>query len=89
MIPRRKIKILKTAINIYISLVKDHWKKEAIAPSYLPPRFVIDDSSWKNAGESFTVALSLTLGGYVRKVNLLLNIWLTNYLTYDWQINQY
>ena len=25
---------------------------------------VIDDSSWKNATESFTVALTLTLGGY-------------------------
>ena len=25
---------------------------------------VIDDSSWKNAAESFTVALTLTLGGY-------------------------
>ena len=31
-----------------------------------PPPFpiVIDDSSWKNAAESFTVALTLTLGGY-------------------------
>ena len=26
-----------------------------------PPLFVIDDSSWKNAAESFTVALTLTL----------------------------
>ena len=30
--------------------------------------FVIDDSSWKNAAESFTVALTLTLGG-VQKYN--------------------
>ena len=29
-----------------------------------PPLFVIDDSSWKNAAESLTVALTLTLGGY-------------------------
>ena len=29
-----------------------------------PPPIVIDDSSWKNAAESFTVALTLTLGGY-------------------------
>ena len=36
----------------------------AIALSYPPPPIVIDDSSWKNAAESFTVALTLTLGGY-------------------------
>ena len=29
-----------------------------------PCPIVIDDSSWKNAAESFTVALTLTLGGY-------------------------
>ena len=34
----------------------------AIALSY--PPIVIDDSSWKNVAESFTVALTLTLGGY-------------------------
>ena len=28
------------------------------------PPIVIDDSSWKNAAESFTVALTLPLGGY-------------------------
>ena len=28
------------------------------------PPIVIDDSSWKNAAESFTVTLTLTLGGY-------------------------
>ena len=28
------------------------------------PPFVIDDSSWKNAAESFTIALTLTLRGY-------------------------
>ena len=38
----------------------------AIALSYAP--FVIDDSSWKSATESVTVALTLTLGG-VRKCN--------------------
>ena len=27
------------------------------------PSIVIDDSSWKNAAECFTVALTLTLGG--------------------------
>ena len=36
-----------------------------IALSYNPPPpNVIDDSSWKNAAESFTVALTLTLGEY-------------------------
>ena len=29
----------------------------------IPHSFVIDDSSWRNAAESFTVALTLTLGG--------------------------
>ena len=29
-----------------------------------PSPIVIDDSSWKNVAESFTVALTLTLGGY-------------------------
>ena len=28
------------------------------------PSIVTDDSSWKNAAECFTVALTLTLGGY-------------------------
>ena len=36
----------------------------AIALSYPPPPIVIDDSSLKNAAESFTVALTLTPGGY-------------------------
>ena len=36
--------------------------KGAIALSY--PPIVIDESSWKNAAESFTVALTLTIGGY-------------------------
>ena len=42
----------------------------AIALSYrpAPPPIVIDDSSWKNAAESFTIALTLTLGGYETKV---------------------
>ena len=34
------------------------------AIALLYPPIVIDDSSWKNAAESFTVALTLTLGGY-------------------------
>ena len=38
-------------------------KKWALLHFHTPP-FVIDDSSWKNAAESFTVALTLTLGGY-------------------------
>ena len=29
---------------------------------FCTPPIVIDDSSWKNAAESFTVALTLTLG---------------------------
>ena len=29
-----------------------------------PPPIVIDDSSWENVAESFTIALTLTLGGY-------------------------
>ena len=34
------------------------------AIALLYPPIVIDDSSWKNAAESFTVALTLTVGGY-------------------------
>ena len=37
--------------------------KSALLHFRTPP-IVIDDSSWKNAAESFTVALTLTLGGY-------------------------
>ena len=29
-----------------------------------PPHILIEDSSWKNTAESFTVALTLSLGGY-------------------------
>ena len=32
-------------------------------PGLYPP-IIIDDSSWKNAAESFTLALTLTIGGY-------------------------
>ena len=39
-------------------------RKCAIALLYPPPPIVIDDSSLKNAAESFTIALTLTLGGY-------------------------
>ena len=35
----------------------------AIALLYPPPPIIIDDSSWKNAAESFAIALTLTLGG--------------------------
>ena len=31
---------------------------------FRPPPILIDYSSWKNAAESFTVALTLSLGGY-------------------------
>ena len=41
--------------NIYIDVL-------ALLHFRTPP-IVIDDSSWKNAAESFTVALTLTLGG--------------------------
>ena len=34
------------------------------SPPPPPPSIVIDDSSLKNTAESFTVALTLTLGGY-------------------------
>ena len=37
--------------------------KSALLHFHTPP-IVIDDSSWKNAAESFTVALTLTLGGH-------------------------
>ena len=46
-------------------------KISAIALSYphpSPAPIVIDDSSWKNAAESFTIPLTLTIGG-VRKCN--------------------
>ena len=46
--------------NIYIDVL-------ALLHFRTPP-IVIDDSSWKNAAESFTVALTLTLGG-VQKCN--------------------
>ena len=38
--------------------------KEGRYCTFVLPPIVIDDSSWKNAAESFTVALTLTLGGY-------------------------
>ena len=39
------------------------------------PPFVIDDSSWKSAAESFTIALTLTLGGYESAIALSLLSW--------------
>ena len=51
---------------LYIKDLKKDCQVEkfgAIALSYPPPPIVIDDSPWKNAAESFTVALTLTLGG--------------------------
>ena len=38
-------------------------KKLALLHFRTPP-IITDDSSWKNAAESFAVALTLTLGGY-------------------------
>ena len=53
--------------NEYDSYVVWH-EIGAIALTYppppAPPPNVIDDLSWKNAAESFTVALTLTLGEY-------------------------
>ena len=55
-----------------------------------PCRFVIDDSSWKNAAESFTAALTLTLGGYESaiaspkgNVNVQLN-WISRFSKSSW-----
>ena len=56
-----------TRINERISEIKYLVHIGAIALSYPPPPIVIDDSLWKNGwktAESFTVALTLTLGGY-------------------------
>ena len=39
-------------------------KKRRYCTFVPPPPIVIDDSWWKNTAESFTVALTLTLGGY-------------------------
>ena len=46
--------------------MKDHRGIGTIALSYPPPSppIVIDYSPLKNAAESFTVAVTLTLGGY-------------------------
>ena len=38
-----------------------HFRSPPPPPS---PPIAIDDSSWKNAAETFTVAPTLTLGGY-------------------------
>ena len=65
----------KDIIHLAIFFEKIHWMKISQQNNlpYLfgryctfvpPPPTVIDDSSWKNAAESFTVALTLTLGGY-------------------------
>ena len=40
-----------------------YWPKKTVLLHFRTPPIVIDDSSWKNAAESFTVALTLTLGG--------------------------
>ena len=47
-------------LNMKVKIVRTFG---AIALSCVPP-FVINDSSWKNVAESFTVALTLTLGEY-------------------------
>ena len=47
------------------------WLRENTALLHFrTPPFVIDDSSWKNVVESFTVALTLTLGGYESAIAL-------------------
>ena len=53
-------------------------KWRAIALSYPPPPppIVFDNSSWKNAAESFTVALTLTLGGYESAIAPEMKHWL-------------
>ena len=50
------------------------WKAGKIVPP--PPPIVFDNSSWKNAAESFTVALTLTLGGYESAIALEMKHWL-------------
>ena len=62
-------KLMWVSFNYPFSIVLTiTWNPGAISLSYpLPPPplpIVIDDSSWKNAAESFNVALTLTLGGY-------------------------
>ena len=61
----------------------------AIALSY--PPIVIDDSSWKNAAESFTVALTLTLGagggGGYKKCNSAKLIWFEIFILHHYMWN--
>ena len=41
------------------------------------PPIVTDDSSWKNAAESFAVALTLTLGGYESAIApIIITLWM-------------
>ena len=55
--------ICSSDILIYEILLLTRFDISALL-HFRTPRIVIDDSSWKNAAESFTVALTLTLGGY-------------------------
>ena len=55
------------------------------SPPPVPRPIVIDDSSWKNAAESFTVALTLTLGGYesaIAPIHLCFNSHLKTYVAF-------
>ena len=52
------------ACHIQWIYVKDHRGIGTIALSYPSPPIVIDYSPLKNAAERFTVAVTLTLGGY-------------------------
>ena len=45
-------------------MVSTHVEQHQALLHFRTPPIVIDDSSWKNAAESFAVALTLTLGGY-------------------------
>ena len=56
---------MNLTINCHINLKSCyvHLYNSALLHFRTPP-IVIDDSSLKNAAESFTVALTLTLGGY-------------------------
>ena len=45
-----------------------NWALFLIALSYPPPPLIIDDSSWKNVVENFTVALNPNPRGLYQKV---------------------
>ena len=55
--------IYNLSLKIYASLPMSSVCVSLALLHFRTPPIVIDDSSWKNAAESFTVALTLTLGG--------------------------